>query len=366
MPNKFLAYDRIVVEASKKKYSDRMFLYEDGPINLLVTGTADNATESQIVAGGRTIILDLLGDTWLASGAPFDGQRQAIIDGLSTAIGDTGFVFPGTAVGNRVITGGDVNWVSVDNIKVDDTSTAKFQPTGLEQSNGLAATNFDFSSIPDDVQIDGIEIQVGDFKHNVSSPAWNVLRLVLADDSDGSENKNGELIAWTGSDQTDQAGGTSDLWSETISVADVKDSDFGFFVGVEGDGAGSAMEIDFMQMRVYFSALFKWNIKIRDTMGVAQVVRTSSTKVTITILAAEAADYKIVANEAVTVTVPASALTTSVIALVGSNQVNITAECDQTLPPDTIATQTNLTGAVTDIDESVDSPDANWLTLNPP
>jgi hypothetical protein len=34
------------------------------------------------------------------------------------------------------------------------------------------------------------------------------------------------------------------------------------------------------------------------------------------------------------------------------------------LPPDAIITQTNLTGAVTDIDEDPDSPDANWLTAS--
>lgn len=34
------------------------------------------------------------------------------------------------------------------------------------------------------------------------------------------------------------------------------------------------------------------------------------------------------------------------------------------LAPDTIATQTNLTGSVTDIDDDPDSPDANWLTAS--
>lgn len=33
----------------------------------------------------------------------------------------------------------------------------------------------------------------------------------------------------------------------------------------------------------------------------------------------------------------------------------------ETLAPDALLIQTNLTGAVTDIDESVDSPDSNWL-----
>ncbi len=40
--------------------------------------------------------------------------------------------------------------------------------------------------------------------------------------------------------------------------------------------------------------------------------------------------------------------------------------CDQKLAPDTLPEQTNLTGAVTDIDEPVNTPDANWLVFTPP
>lgn len=38
--------------------------------------------------------------------------------------------------------------------------------------------------------------------------------------------------------------------------------------------------------------------------------------------------------------------------------------CDQELPPDAILVQTNLSGVVADIDEPVDTPDANWLLLS--
>jgi hypothetical protein len=40
------------------------------------------------------------------------------------------------------------------------------------------------------------------------------------------------------------------------------------------------------------------------------------------------------------------------------------ASSTERLPPDAIITQTNLTGAVTDIDDDPDSPDANWLTAS--
>lgn len=56
-----------------------------------VTGTITaSTTEADIVAGGKTIILTLSGDTWIAAGAAsFDLQRQNIINGLTSAQSET-------------------------------------------------------------------------------------------------------------------------------------------------------------------------------------------------------------------------------------------------------------------------------------
>jgi len=51
-----------------------------------VTGTATaSIKESNIVAGGKTIIITLTNDTWVAAGATFNAQRQAIINGIDSA-----------------------------------------------------------------------------------------------------------------------------------------------------------------------------------------------------------------------------------------------------------------------------------------
>ncbi len=53
---------------------------------IALTGTATaSITETDIVNGGKTIILTITGDTWVASGATFDAQRQNIINGLDSA-----------------------------------------------------------------------------------------------------------------------------------------------------------------------------------------------------------------------------------------------------------------------------------------
>lgn len=51
-----------------------------------ITGTiGDGATESEIQDTGGTVVITLTNDTWVAAGATFDAQRQAIIDGLDSA-----------------------------------------------------------------------------------------------------------------------------------------------------------------------------------------------------------------------------------------------------------------------------------------
>jgi hypothetical protein len=52
-----------------------------------VTGTATaSITETDVVAGGKTIIITLTGDTWIAAGAgSFDLQRDEILQGLDSA-----------------------------------------------------------------------------------------------------------------------------------------------------------------------------------------------------------------------------------------------------------------------------------------
>ncbi len=52
----------------------------------VLSGTITASTvAADIVAGGKTIILTLTGDTWVAAGATFDGQRQNIINGMTSA-----------------------------------------------------------------------------------------------------------------------------------------------------------------------------------------------------------------------------------------------------------------------------------------
>lgn len=58
--------------------------------SVIVSGTATaGITKADIIAGSKTIILTLNNDNWVAAGGTFDGQRQNIINGLTSAQSET-------------------------------------------------------------------------------------------------------------------------------------------------------------------------------------------------------------------------------------------------------------------------------------
>ena len=59
------------------------------------------------------------------------------------------------------------------------------------------------------------------------------------------------------------------------------------------------------------SETYGWNAEVRDKMSVGSVIRTSDTVVTITVDAADVADYRITSGETITATVPSSAISGS-------------------------------------------------------
>lgn len=62
---------------------------DSGTAVAAISGTLDGSTEKDVVSGGKTIIITLTNDTWVAAGATFNAQRQNIIDGLDSAQSET-------------------------------------------------------------------------------------------------------------------------------------------------------------------------------------------------------------------------------------------------------------------------------------
>ncbi len=115
-----------------------------------LTGTiTSSAKESDIVAGGKTIILTLTGDTWVASGATFDAQRQNIINGLDSAQAEAGgwdaVVKATQGVSGVVRTSATVVTITLDafasyQITATETITATIPATALTGAAQIVAT----------------------------------------------------------------------------------------------------------------------------------------------------------------------------------------------------------------------------------
>ena len=255
------------------------------PVTAAVSGTATaSINEAAVVTGGKTIILTLTNDTWLAAGTGPIGSTantQAIIDGIDSAQAEaTGW---DAEVKANLVPATHVVRTSDTVCTITLPAAASYDITANETITATipaAALNISASAV-------------------VASPTITVAYIVPT------------TAAVTGTatasiNETDVINGgktvivtlSNDTWVASGAVFNAIRQDI-------IDGLDSAQ-----------AEATGWNAKVRDVMDVTSVVRTSSTVVTITLPAA--ADYDTTANETITVTVPASALTTSAIAVTAS------------------------------------------------
>jgi hypothetical protein len=87
-------------------------------VTATLTGTMTSSLyESEIVAGGQTLIVTLTNSTWVASGTAFDAQRQNILNGIVSAQGEANgwnAVRSGLAVTDVVRTSATVVTITLD------------------------------------------------------------------------------------------------------------------------------------------------------------------------------------------------------------------------------------------------------------
>jgi ribosome-associated protein YbcJ (S4-like RNA binding protein) len=115
-----------------------------------LTGTVTTATEADIRAGGKTIILTVTGDVWVvAAGGLFDAQRQNIINGIdsaqSEAHGWDAEVKAKIAVTDVVRTSDTVVTITLDaeagyDITANETITATIPATALVLGGAVVAS----------------------------------------------------------------------------------------------------------------------------------------------------------------------------------------------------------------------------------
>jgi len=302
-----------------------------GVVSAAVTGTmtTDSPNQADIVAGGDTFIITLTNDTWVAAGAAFNAIRQDIIDGLDSAQSET------NGWNNEVRDG---SMVTTNVVRTSDTVVTVTVPATAAYSTTANET------ITVTVPASALVLSAGAI---TASPTVDVLAQA-----------GPTTVALTGtitssSDEDDIVTG-----GKTIILTLTNDTWLAAGTGPIGSTANTQAIID--GITAASSPTNGWNNEIRDgSLTTAQVVRTSDTVATITLVADAGYDITHTSTETVTATVPAAALSISASAPVASPTFTI----DSVAPPATTAALTGTITAAIDEDDIVTGGKTIILTL---
>ena len=248
-----------------------------------VTGTATaTIVEEDVIAGGKTIIVDIVGDTLQPNGMEFDSARQAIIDGLTSAQSEvTGW---NNEVRDKLLVATVVR-NSATRYTVTLSAQAGYDITAQEEIT---------------VRVPGVALVLNN-QGVFATPTFTVDPTSVA--TSGSIVPSALELAIVNGGQTLILTLTGDSW-----VA----------AGPTFDGTRQEIIDGITSAQVEATG---WNAEVRDKMPLTDVVRTSSTVITITLSAQ--AGYNISAPETITVTVPAAAMVLTGTALVAAPTFNV-------------------------------------------
>lgn len=162
---------------------------------------------------------------------------------------------PGTAANDASV--GTLTWASTSNVLTSNNSytTVDTGAGGDATSKYLKVTNFGFA-IPSGATILGITIGI-ESKHDINDGTGITTyraRVVKAG-TIGSTNKT---LTWSTTEAVQNLGGSSDLWGETWTAANINDSTTGFAIAVnveDGGGATDVAYIDHITMTVTYSVV---------------------------------------------------------------------------------------------------------------
>lgn len=138
-------------------------------------------------------------------------------------------------------------WTTPGNAAASDDSYAQAAPGG-SPTQYLKATNFGFS-IPAPAQIVGIEATIE--RRSASVMVKDARVRIVKGGVVGSAERADTVTLWPNTDTVASYGGSSDLWGETWTPADINGAGFGLALSAE-DGVDLAV-VDHMTLKVYYA-----------------------------------------------------------------------------------------------------------------
>lgn len=287
----------VLTAAGSVTVSNTFGITAQAPATCTISGTILNSLEEDaIIAGGKTIILTLSSDTWLASGTGPVGSTvntQALFDGITSAqVEATGWNTVVRDILDPVITTGDA-------VRTNDTTVTITLPAAATYA--ITATETITATVPASV----LNISAAPV---VASPTFTV-----AEDVAASAAITGTATISLTADEV-RAGGKTII----ITLSD----DQWVAAGATFNAQRQAI---INGITAATTPTNGWNNEVRDTtLSPTDVVRTNNTTVTVTLPFSPL--YAAVADETLTVTVPASAMVQSLITAVGTPTITLSTD----------------------------------------
>ena len=161
----------------------------------------------------------------------------------------------GQTYSNSAISGSNSSWISITNANSSDdvyVVTAANLPHNGDFTDYLNITNFQFN-IPLGSTISGIEVNVE--RSDINGKSKDSKVSIIKGGSITTLNK-AQTPAWSGTDNVQNYGGNTDLWSNSWNVSDVNSAGFGFAFSANRTGGGgqpTSSKIDQVYITVYYT-----------------------------------------------------------------------------------------------------------------
>jgi hypothetical protein len=180
-------------------------------------------------------------------------QNSAKITGSTTkvSVGDDVTMTPGSALNSVRDAGAGTGWTNSGNIFTNNGSYATNSIAGSGTSPNLDATGFGFT-IPSDATIAGISARVERKAASSSRISDTDVFLLKAGVAGGTDKA--VTGTWGTSDTYRTYGGSTDLWGQTWTPADVNAANFGLrFKAQATSGTAVVASMNHMEITVYYT-----------------------------------------------------------------------------------------------------------------
>ena len=170
---------------------------------------------------------------------------------------------------------GDNTWSNPDRAVSSNDSYATVSVDDGEQSNYLQCTNFGFT-IPAGATIDGITVNI-ERKSGATNTGDRRVRIVKAGTRGSADLATG--TGYPAADTVEAHGGSTQLWSETWTAADINSANFGAALSVEktsNTGGARTVSVDHIQIVVSYTSVAP-TVPTATTNAASSVTATGAT-----------------------------------------------------------------------------------------